>query len=444
MMKGDSRLNSGDFPYKFTAIDEETRERLKMTGHADIVVGIPSYNNAETIGRVIKAAELGLAKYFPEYKGLIIISEGGNMDETQRSVDALKDKHYFENAFIPRPEMETVILVVKYRGLSGKGTAVRAILEAGKLLGFRAGCMLDADLRSISPEWIQLLIAPIALKDFGFVTPYYSRHKYDGTITNMIAYPLTSALYGRRVRQPIGGDFGFSPEFAESLLAKDVWQSDIARFGIDIWMTTSAMCDNFKICQSFLGAKIHDEKDPGKDLSPMFRQVVGTIFSLMEAYEWKWLREKGSRPTAIFGFESEVAPKPIEVDVENLIARFKDSLPVCMPVWKEVLEPENLQKIEEIAGMDFSLFELPAEIWIKSLFDFAVAYRRLPGGLKADDIIEALVPLYYAKTASFVRMARNMDSSQAEEIINQHRYIFEKLKPYLVERWDFNEKGVTA
>jgi glycosyltransferase involved in cell wall biosynthesis len=444
-MKGGCTLNSGHFPYKCTAIDEETLSRLKKTGHADIIIGIPSYNNAETVGRVIKAAELGFAKYFPGHKGLIIISEGGDREETQRSVDALKDKRYFESAFIPRPESETGILVVKYLGPSGKGTAVKAILEAGKLLGFRAGCMLDADLRSISPEWIEMLIAPIALKDFGFVAPYYSRHKYDGTITNMIAYPLTCALYGRRVRQPIGGDFGFSPELAESLLSKDVWQSDIARFGIDIWMTTTAICENFKICQSFLGAKLHDEKDPGKDLSPMFRQVVGTIFSLMEAYEGKWLRVKGSRPTAIFGFESEAAPEPIEVDAENLIARFKDSLPVCMPVWKEVLEPENLHKVQEIAGMDSSLFELPVEIWIKSLFDFAHAYKRRPGGLSADDVIGALVPLYYAKTASFVRKARNLDSHQAEEIINQQRYIFENLKPYLVERWDFDDKrGVTA
>ncbi|MEW6601932.1 MAG: glycosyl transferase family 2, partial [Nitrospirota bacterium] len=407
-------MNSGNVPYINTAIDEETRGILKTIGHADIVIGIPSYNNAKTIGRVIKAAELGLAKYFPSYRGLILISEGGDAEETQKSVDVLRDKSYFENAFIPRPATETAILVVKYCGPSGKGTAVKAILETGKLLGFKAGCMLDADLRSISPEWVQMLIAPIALKTFGFVAPYYSRHKYDGTITNMIAYPLTCALYGRRVRQPIGGDFGFSPELAGSLLSKDVWQSDIARFGIDIWMTTTAICENFKICQSFLGAKLHDEKDPGKDLSPMFRQVVGTIFSLMTAYDEKWLQIKGSRPTAVFGFEAEAAPKPIEVDAENLILKFKEGLPACMPVWEKVLAQENIQKVREIAGMDPSLFELPAEIWVKSLFDFAVAFKTLPGGLSTDDIIGALVPLYYAKTASFVRKARNLDSHEAE------------------------------
>ena len=417
------------------AIDEKTEKRLKQISGADIIVGIPSYNNAKSIGRVIKAAELGLAKYFPQQKGVIIVSEGGSLEESRRAVDNLRDKGYFENAFISRPLYETEIIVTKYRGPSGKGTAVKAIFEAGKILNVRAGCMLDADLRSISPEWIELLIAPVIIKNFGFVAPYYSRHKYDGTITNMIAFPLTWALYGRRVRQPIGGDFGFSSELIESLLSKEVWGSDIARFGIDIWMTTVAICENFRICQSFLGAKIHDEKDPGKDLSPMFRQVVGTIFSLMDIYKEKWLQVKGSRPTAIFGFESEFAPKPIDVDIENLIDKFRESVPRYLPVWEKALSTENYDKIMEVAKMDTDHFELPIELWVKSLYDFAFAYTKRSNGLSADEIIESLVPVYYAVTASFVKKAQNLDCHQAEEIINQQCTVFEKLKPYLVNRW---------
>jgi glycosyltransferase involved in cell wall biosynthesis len=422
--------------FPVTAIDEDIQKRLIKINNADIIVGIPSYNNAETIVRVIKAAELGLAKYFPYQKSVILISEGGHIEETSSVVKRLKgNKGYFEDAFISRPKFETEILVTKYLGPSGKGTAVKAIFEAAKALNVKAGCMLDADLRSISPEWIELLIAPILLKNFGFVTPYYSRHKYDGTITNMIAYPLTCSLYGRRVRQPIGGDFGFSLELVESLLSKDVWETDIARFGIDIWMTTVAICENFRICQSFLGAKIHDEKDPGKDLSPMFKQVVGTIFSLMDVYQEKWMRVKGSRPTAIFGFESEFAPRPIEVDVENMINKFKQSTYQYIGIWEKILLPENYQKIQEVAKMENSYFEMPVELWIKSLFDFAVAYKKITNGVKPYEIIEALVPIYYAKTASFVSKTQNLDTYQAEEVINQQCELFEKLKPYLISHW---------
>src|SRR5436309_3253179 len=83
-----------------------------------------------------------------------------------------------------------------------------------------------------------------------------------GTIA--IACPITAALYGGRLRQPIGGDFGFSGRLAGHWAAKHVWHTEVARFGVDIWMTTVALCEGFNVCQAFLGAKLHDPKDPGR------------------------------------------------------------------------------------------------------------------------------------------------------------------------------------
>ncbi len=71
---------------------------------------------------------------------------------------------------------------------------------------------------------------------------------------------------------------------AKFYLTKDVWETDVARFGIDIWMTTTAIANGFRVTQSFLGAKIHDAKDPGTDLSNMLYQVVSATFALMETY----------------------------------------------------------------------------------------------------------------------------------------------------------------
>jgi len=99
------------------------------------------------------------------------------------------------------------------------------------------------------------------------VAPLYVRHKYDGTITNGIAYPMTRALYGRRVRQPIGGDFGFSGDLADVYLKSKTWSQAVANFGIDIWMTTLAINQKVQVCQAFMGRpKIHRTKDPGSDL----------------------------------------------------------------------------------------------------------------------------------------------------------------------------------
>ena len=55
----------------------EVHEQLERISNADIIVGIPSFNNARTIGHVVRAVHAGLAKYFPEQKAIIINSEGG-------------------------------------------------------------------------------------------------------------------------------------------------------------------------------------------------------------------------------------------------------------------------------------------------------------------------------------------------------------------------------
>ena len=93
-------------------------------------------------------------------------------------------------------------------GVRGKGNNFQNLFRKVVELGAEAVVVVDADLKSITPQWIKHLGEPL-FNEFGYVAPLYVRHKYDGTITNSIAYPLTRALYGRRVRQPIGGDFGF-------------------------------------------------------------------------------------------------------------------------------------------------------------------------------------------------------------------------------------------
>lgn len=92
---------------------------------------------------------------------------------------------------------------------------------------------MDSDLRSITPEWTELLLEPVYEEGFDYVAPIYARPKFDGTITNGIVYPLMRPLYGNRVRQPIAGDFGFSGNLAKFYLTKEIGDTDVGRLGID-------------------------------------------------------------------------------------------------------------------------------------------------------------------------------------------------------------------
>jgi glucosylglycerate synthase len=405
---------------------------LERIQEADILVGIPSYNNARTIGHVVKAVQAGLAKYFPQKRSLLVNSDGGSTDGTTEVVHATTIDDF--TAILLHHRVEPVLkIATPYHGIPGKGSAFRTIFEIAKKLNVKACAVVDSDLRSITPEWIELLIKPVLEGGFDYVSPLYHRHKYDGTITNSIIYPLTRALYGKRIRQPIGGDFGFSGQLAKFYLTKDVWDTDVARYGIDIWMTTTALANKFKVCQSFLGAKIHDPKDPGADLSAMLFQVVGAAFDLMETYTPLWMTVEGSEEIPTFGFRYDVGLEPVTVNLERMIEKFRLGMKELVDIWKIFTPADVLDFLKKAAGAEKDSFRIPDEIWVTIIYSFASAAHS--GVLNKEHLLKSLTPLYLARIASFVLDTWSSNAVEVEKNIEQLCMSFEKGKIFLVDNW---------
>ena len=404
-------------------------------GKADIVIGIPSYNNGRTIGHVVRAANAGLNKYFPQLTGVVINSDGGSKDNTREAVlsERLDEGHLM---LVSTPMAAAHRLSVPYHGIPGKGSAFRLVFQMAALLEAKACAVVDSDLRSITPEWIDLLLRPILSADFDFVAPYYHRHKYDGTITNSIVYPLTRSLYGMRVRQPIGGEFGISARLIARYLERDDWETDVARYGIDIWMTTIAIAEGFRVCQSFLGAKLHDAKDPSSDLSAMLQQVVGSVFLLMKEYEHVWRERPGSQPVALYGFRYDVGLDPIDVNVERMVSAFCRGCQDLGEVWSAALQRDTYLQLRELGASGCASghgFHLDDELWARVILDFACAFKKHP--LLSRQLLQSLTPLYLGRVASFVHQTKNLGSTQVEEDIEKLCLTFESLKPYLLNQW---------
>ena len=405
-----------------TALRAYTAKRIEEIDSADILVGVPCYNNESTIVHVVQMITHGLAKHYGGRRSVIFIADGGSTDDTR---EAAKE-------FQIKPWQEKIVSI--YRGPAGKGTALRSVFEAADRLNVSVCAMVDSDLRSITADWVKYLLDPVLEKDYQFVAPVYVRHKYDGTITNNIVYNLTRALYGKRIRQPIGGDFAISRDVAKFYSEQDVWLTDVARFGIDIWMTTTAITQGFRICQSNLGVKIHDVKDPGQHLGPMFRQVLSALFSLMERYESYWKGVKGSQTLETFGFEGAPEPEPVKVNLDLLIDLFKTGYQQLSPLWRDIFDEDSFKQISQAACMDAKDFHLPTESWVKILYELAATYRLWT--VNRGKLVDMMTPLYYARVASFVRQSRNMSSREAEELVEEQAVRFEEQKDYLVRIWD--------
>jgi hypothetical protein len=248
---------------------------------------------------------------------------------------------------------------------------------------------------------------------------------------------MTRALYGLNIRQPIGGDFGFSGKIAEFYIDEDVWLTDIARFGIDVWMTTSAINQGFRIAQTYLGAKIHDAKDPGTDLGGMFREVISTLFYLMGRYRHNWVKITHSRDVEMFReIENGLEPEPVSVNFEKLLSEFIDGFEQFSPLYDHVLDSEsfNLLKEKVSASQRNGKIDFPAELWAKVLYNFAVIYQLWTRNRRR--LVSFLTPLYFGRAAAICRQMADMNSREAENVILEQAETFEKKKPFLLQKME--------
>ncbi len=404
-----------------TAVRESVRNELDKIGKVNVVVGIPCYNEEETIGHIVSTVGEGLKKHFPEKKSLIVVSDGGSLDDAR------------ENALsAPVPEGINRIVSI-YRGLAGKGTAFRGIFEITGITEAEACVVVDSDLESMTPDWMKFLAQPILDGKAGFVAPYYKRHKYNGTITNHIAYPMTRALYGVKFRQPIGGDFGLSGDLVASLAAQDVWKTDVTRFGIDIWVSIAAIVRKEKIVQADLGNKVHQVKDPSTDLGAMFLQVVSTLFYLACEYRNRWSTAEESQPLEIVGkSESNINLRSVPVSMEKLRREFAEGVEHFQGFYERNLSPQcysDLIKIKDKTKKGKETLFDPA-LWAKILYEFLYIYSKWERNRRR--LIEMLAPLYFGRITAYCEEVAQFKDGEEEQVIEKQAREFERQKPYLL------------
>jgi hypothetical protein len=202
-------------------------------------------------------------------------------------------------------------------------------------------------------------------------------------------------------------------------------------------MTTLAMNHSIPICQSFMGRpRIHKPKAAEHTSGALFREVVGAVFEMMIPYAPFWKRIRHSRPTSIYGFglgESEMPP-PVNVNQAALYDRMADGFKTCLDLWREIFSDDVYGQILDARSASLDRFDFPIRTWVRVLFETAVAFKKSPAQDR-DRLLEALAPLYYGKTLSFVRKTERMTIQQTEEFIENECVVFEENKPYLVERW---------
>lgn len=394
-----------------------------MAEKYDVVIGIPSYNESRTIKNVAEVVDRGLSKYFPNTKNIIVNCDNNSPDDT-------KGAFLSADASVPRKYISTP------EGVKGKGNNFWNLFNFCKEVNAKIAIVVDADLRSIEPEWIRYLGHPIR-DGYDFVTPFYSRHQFDGTITNHLCYPLIFSMTGLDIRQPIGGEFAFSPRLCSYWLEQQ-WSERTRQYGIDIFMSLNAMFGGFKICQAGLGAKIHNASSP--KLGQMFEEVVYTLFSTITANRPKWLGawlrpgkdvswQTEIRQVECYGLKRMQEPQLIEINVLQLKKDCRAEFETYQNLVKQYLSPYAYDKIYNMFLMDN--YNIDILLWSQIVYSLLYLFD---GATEAsrNDIINVLKPLYFARSLTFDYETWRYSIAFAEEEIRSEAMAFLSQKPYLL------------
>jgi glycosyltransferase involved in cell wall biosynthesis len=406
---------------------------LDRVGRAEIVVGIPSLNSGRTIGHVVRAVAAGLATHYPGTACAIVNADGGSRDGTpelaQQAANGTHPLLVVRHGMRPRSRLAT-----SYPGFPGQADALRAILQVADRLEARACALVDGDARGIGPEWMPRLLDPVVRDAMDFVAPVYARHKYDGMITTNLIYPLTRALYGRRLRLAVGGHFGLSGLLARRLLRSGVEVRAAVPPALDVWMSTTALAGGLRVCQAGLGADPRRSRGGGGALETSFTQAVGTVFELMEGYRPAWWAVVTSADVPTFGPLQAIGLEPVSVNVDLMISTFRRGVEDLTPVWRRALGAETCTALAALEGESATAFRFPAELWARAVYDFAIAYhQRL---LPRRHLLRAMIPLYLGRAAAFVLDTASGDAAQVEAEIEALCGVFEAMKPHLLDRWN--------
>ncbi len=413
-----------------TLLSDEFLRQLINVGEVDIVVGMPTHNNAATIDPVIRAIQAGILKHFPRERAVIINADGGSQDGTRELVTgaSIDDVHRLSKVYALRT---LHAISTQYGSTPEPGKALRTILAAADLLRARACVVFSPTSTTAEADWLERLVRPVYRDGFDMVAPIYRRQKFEGVLMRNLLYPMTRAIYGCQLREPYASEFSISGRLATDYLANEAWDGEWGRIGPEISLTVTAITGKYRLCQSFLGTKLPPDRTP--DLVAAMRRTVGALFSSLDSQFPYWSTITGSQPVPTFGVESDVVAEPLRADRGQLRDMFAHGVAELEPLFRSILSSTTLSELQSIAALDLDRFRYPDDMWAKTVFEFAASYHR--SVINRDHIVQALVPLYRGRTLTFLLEHRNGSGEDIEKSVEAVCAEFERLKPYLLEVW---------
>ncbi len=409
-----------------SALTPEVEAALKALGSVDLTVGVATTDRVEDARGALAAAQAGLAQSFPGRGAVVLHARTGGTA-----------------AGPVAPEGGVPVLEVAPRdpttaGVDPRAGALRVMLEASHRLGVRGCAVLEPEVAGLTPDRIGRLLLPVVDQEQDLVTPYYLRHPYSGGITTGIVYPLVRALYGRRIRFPLGAEFACSGRLLQRFLSREPGQPSPGPQSVELRLQAEAITAAMPMSQAVLEPRALAASEGPGGLTAILQQAVSQVFGEMERTIPVWQKVRGSLPVPVLGAIDAAGIEPAVLDPRRLIEGFRLGQRNLGEVWGLVHSPGTLVELKRLAQMPGTGFAMPDQLWARIVFDFSLAHHTRV--MNRDHLMGALAPLYLAWLASLSTEMAAAGPEQLEDRLEQLCLRFEAEKPYLISRWRWPDR----
>jgi hypothetical protein len=319
--------------------------------------------------------------------------------------------------------------VAPYHGLPGKLAALRTVFAAAELMQAKTLAVVDPGGPATTPERVTELILPIAGAEVEFLTPCYSRRPRDGVLVTQLVRPVVRALYGVALDEPLGAEFACSGRFASHCLERCMWDSEAARFAIDLWLRTEAAANGFALGQIWRPTTATGSARPG--LRETVHQVIIALVESIREHASFWRNVQGVAPLRRWGSEPEESPQAPTWDYSALAEQARRDIAEIEPLLAEVLEEGLLAQVVQRRSPPEP--PLDDELWARIVYTFAAASQG--DTTRIEDLASMFVPLYLWRAAAFMEHALSQPDATVQARLESLCQTFERLKPVLVNRW---------
>ncbi|NLT42915.1 MAG: hypothetical protein GXX93_09610 [Anaerolineae bacterium] len=405
-----------------TALLDDAQERVAALKTADIVIGLVSYRNARTIGAITKTIAQALTQHLPGMRTVLVNVDAASSDGTA---------HSFLRARIPAGVER---FSTGYRGLTGAGSATRAVFEIAARLDARACLVLDSGLTGLGQRDVLALLEPILQGRVHLVLPVHQWSFVDAALDDLIMHPMVRLMYGRDVRRPMSGGWAVSGKLAMAYSEQDVWETDAARGGLDLWLLVMALAGDVPLIQVpscpkaltlTFGTTAYDQR---------FTHSISTLLRHLGSHQRVWRSACATQPAPSAG-----PPPPVVEPTTRPTEEFWGAMRTGSRSWRRILRrilsaDNHADLLRLIQVDDPSELEFDTDLWARIVLDFGLCFNKAE--LDPDKVAASLTVPYFARCLALWNQLDRQGLCAYDALIEEQALAFERAKPYFAQRWD--------